>query len=131
MMTTYNHSPSSRLFHGPGPQKALSNFPGRTHLVPTFPLRAASPFALVCRGTNWGLERWREIPVTPAGMRPTPQCAIGGGKCSPCEEGPAPALFLLFSQLVRLFATLWVAVHWLSCTSLSPRVCSNSCSWSQ
>ena len=116
---------------GPGPQKALSNFPGRTNLVPTFILRAGCTIVLVCRGTKWDLERWRDIPVTPAGMGPTPLCAIGGGKCSPCEEGAAPALFLMFSHLVWHFATLWVAVHWLSCASPSPGVCSNSCSWSQ
>ena len=82
------------------PQKALSNFPGRNHLVPTFTVRAGSPIALVSIGTNWALERWRDIPVTPAGMGPTPECTTGGGDCSPCEAGPAPALFLLFSHLV-------------------------------
>ena len=32
---------------------------------------------------------------------------------------------------VRLFATPWTAVHSLPCPSLSPRVCSNSCPFSQ
>ena len=113
------------------PQKALSNFPGRNHLVPTFTVRAGSPIALVSIGTNWALERWRDIPVTPAGMGPTPECTTGGGDCSPCEAGPAPALFLWFSHLVWHFASRWVAVHWLSCASLSPGVCSDSCSLSQ
>ena len=99
-MTKYNHSPSSRFFMRPGPLKAPSNFPGRNHLVPTFTLMAGSPIALVCRGTNWALERWRDSPVTPAGMGPTPQCTTGGGECLPCEAGPAPALFVLFSHLV-------------------------------
>ena len=124
-------APPADFSMGPGPQKALSNFPGRYHLVPTFTLWAGSPIALVCRGTNWALERWRDSPVNPAGMGPTPQCTRGGGDCSPCESGPALALFLLFSHFVWYFASRWVAVHWLSCASLSPGVCSNSCSLSQ
>ena len=84
-------APPAVFFMGPGPQKALSNFPGRNHLVPTFTLRAGSPIALVCRGNTWALERWRASPVAPAGMGPTPQYTTGGRDCSPCEAGPAPA----------------------------------------
>ena len=124
-------APPADFSMGPGPQKALSKCPGRNHLVPTFTLMAGSPNALFCRGTTWALEMWRDIPVTPAGMGPTPQRTIGGGDCSPCEAGSASALFLLFSHLVWHFASRWVAVHWLSCASLSPGVCLNWFSLSQ
>ena len=41
----------------------------------------------------------------------------------------APALLLLFSHLTlfQLFVTPWIAVHQAFLSSLSPRVCSNSC----
>ena len=32
---------------------------------------------------------------------------------------------------VQIFATLWTAAHQALCPLLSPRVCSNSCPWSQ
>ena len=99
MMTKYNHSPSSRFFHGARSPEGTFQLSRKETLSPKFILRAGSPMALVCKGTNWALERWRDSPVTPAGMEPTPQCTTGGGDCSPCEAGPAPALFL-FSHFV-------------------------------
>ena len=86
-------------------------------------------------------------------MGPTPQCTTGGGDWSPCETGPAPALFFLFSHLVWHFqAGEWqytgfpvlhyllefaqTHVHWVreaiqpSCPLLSPsRLAFDLCSF--
>ena len=155
MMTKYNHSPSSRPFHGASSPESTFQLsrkdPLSPHIHPEgwFSLyphvrRWAAVYGVTqsrtrlkwlsssSKGANWGSERWRDIPVTHSrNGANSPVCHRWGEVLPLWREGPAPVLLLLFSHLVRLFATLWMAAHWLSCASLSPGVCSNSCPLSQ
>ena len=99
-MTKYNHSPSCRFFHGARSPEVTFQLFRKEKLSPHIHSEGWFSHSPCVQRDQLRLREVERESCDSSWNGANSQVYYRWRDCSPCETGPAPALFLLFSHFV-------------------------------